>query len=190
MAPQLSEDEVDDLIYLARTGDNDELKSLLLTIVEREKILPAEVLIAAKDEGKSTCLHMAAANGHLDTVTLLLSHFASRPKEEKQAYLDAPNEYGNAGLHWASMSGHLPIVKVLVEEGASVALPNDKNYIPLDLASFNEKFDVVDYFLKKSGDLEQENGEDGLNGAVANVEIEDEDDSAGSSKPTEGSSSS
>lgn len=64
MAPQLSEDEVDDLIYLARTGDNDELQSLLTTIAEREKVSPAEVLIAAKDEGKSTCLHMAAANGH------------------------------------------------------------------------------------------------------------------------------
>lgn len=49
------------------------------------------------------------------------------------------------------------MVKVLVEAGASVALANDKNYVPLDLASFGEKFDVVDYFLEKSGGLEEEN---------------------------------
>lgn len=79
---------------------------------------------------------------------------------------------------------------MLVEEGASVALANDKNYIPLDLASFNEKFDVVDYFLKKSGDLEQENGDEGLTGAVADVEIEEvEEVSASSSKPADGTSS-
>lgn len=65
MAPQLSEDEVDDLLYLARVGDNDELSSLLRSIAEREKVSPAEILSSAKDEGQSTCLHMATGNGHV-----------------------------------------------------------------------------------------------------------------------------
>lgn len=68
------------------------------------------------------------------------------------------------------------MVRCLVEAGASVALANDKNYVPLDLASFNEKFDVVDYFLKQSGDLERKNEEDGLSGAVADVKMEDEEE--------------
>jgi len=93
----------------------------------------------------------------------------------KQAFLDAPNEYGNTGLHWAALSGHLDVVKVLVEAGASVALANDKNYVPLDLASFNEKFDVVDYFLKQSEQLESKNEGDGLSGAVGGVSVEVED---------------
>ncbi|KAK0652558.1 ankyrin repeat-containing domain protein [Cercophora newfieldiana] len=176
MAPQLSEDEVDDLIYSARTGEKDDLTTFLTALAEREKTSPAEILSCAKDEGKSTCLHMAAANGHLETVSLLLNQFASRPQEEKQAFLDFPNEYGNTGLHWAALSGHLPVVKLLVEAGASVAIANDKNYVPLDLAGFNEKFDVVDYFLAQSGMLEKENGEEGLSGAAGGVELEDGDE--------------
>ncbi|KAK4122230.1 ankyrin-repeat-containing protein [Parathielavia appendiculata] len=180
MTPQLREDEIDDLLYAARTGDNDELTSLLSSLAERENASPAEILITAKDEGKSTCLHMATGNGHTETVALLISHFASRPKEEEQAFLDAPNEYGNTGLHWAALGGHLPVVTLLVEHGASVALANDKNYVPLDLASFGDKFDVVDYFLAQSGGLEEENAlgvkqeeGEGLNGAVEGVQIDE-----------------
>lgn len=65
MTPQLSDNEIDDLLYSARTGDNDELTTLLTALAEREKVLPAEILASARDEGKSTCLHMATGNGHL-----------------------------------------------------------------------------------------------------------------------------
>lgn len=63
------------------------------------------------------------------------------------------------------------MVKFLVEGGASPALANDKNYIPLDLASFGEKMDVVDYFLSQSGGLEGEN-EGGLSGATEGMDID------------------
>lgn len=104
-------------------------------------------------------------------VKSLLEQFDSRPKEDRQSFLDAPNEFGNTGLHWAALGGHLEVVKFLVEGGASPALANDKNYIPLDLASFGEKTDVVDYFLSQSGGLEGEN-EEGLNGAAQGMDIE------------------
>ncbi|KAL2132109.1 hypothetical protein VTI74DRAFT_4198 [Chaetomium olivicolor] len=177
MAPQLNEEEIDDLLYSARIGDKDELTSLLSSLAEREKVSPAEILTSAKDEGKSTCLHMATGNGHVEIVSLLFSHFASRPAAEKQAFLDFPNEYGNTGLHWAALGGHLPVVKLLVENGASVALANDKNYVPLDLASFSDKFDVVDYFLAQSGGMEEENAAEGagLNG----VKLEEGKDESG-----------
>ena len=64
MAPTLSGDEIDDLIYLARAGEDAELTQLLKELAEREKVSIADVLEAARDEGKATCLHMAAANGH------------------------------------------------------------------------------------------------------------------------------
>lgn len=64
MAPNLSEDEIDDLIYLSRAGEDAELTQMLKELAEREKATVAEVLEAAKDDGKATCLHMAAANGH------------------------------------------------------------------------------------------------------------------------------
>jgi hypothetical protein len=65
MAPKLSEDEIDDLVYLARTGDDADLTELLSSLAERESATPAEILLAAKDEGKSTTLHMATGNGHV-----------------------------------------------------------------------------------------------------------------------------
>lgn len=65
MAPSLSEEEIDDLIYLARAGEDAELTEMLQELATREAATPADILIAAReDQSKATCLHMAAANGH------------------------------------------------------------------------------------------------------------------------------
>lgn len=198
MAPKLSEDEIDDLIYFARAGEVNDLTSTLVSLSSREAVSPAEILSAARDEGKSTCLHMATGNGSLGTyshntswpmsptesrpltyypeiVKLLVSHFSDRPKEEKQAFLDAPNEFGNTGLHWAALGGHLEVVEYLIAEGASPALANDKNYIPLDLASFSEKMNVVDYFLGQMEKMEGSNESEGLESAAAGMGLEGEE---------------
>lgn len=65
MAPNLTEDEIDDVVYFARVGEDGDLVETLTALSEREKVSPAEILLAAKAEGKSTALHMAAGNGHL-----------------------------------------------------------------------------------------------------------------------------
>lgn len=67
MAPKLTENEIDDLIYFARVGEQGDLDEFLSSLAEREKVSKAEILAVAKDEGKSTCLHMAAGNGILGT---------------------------------------------------------------------------------------------------------------------------
>jgi hypothetical protein len=65
MAPSLSEDEVDDLIYLARVGEKEDLKALTNELLNRETCSSANLLEAAKDEASGNgVLHMAAANGH------------------------------------------------------------------------------------------------------------------------------
>lgn len=132
-----------------------------------------------------------------EIVKLLVEHFTERPKEEKQAFLDAPNEFGNTGLHWAALGGHLEVVKYLIAEGASPALANDKNYIPLDLASFGEKMNVVDYFLSQMDKMENSgDGEEGLGNAAAAMDLgEDEagevgDEEAGKDEAKPSSSSS
>lgn len=96
-----------------------------------------------------------------DTVQVILSFFEDRPADEKKAFVDATNEFGNTGLHWAALGGHLPVVRCLAEQhGASVGLANDRNYVPLDLASFGEepKRDVVDYFLSTMDRMEAAGG--------------------------------
>jgi hypothetical protein len=65
MAPQLSEDDIDDLIYCARAGEGAELLETVNALAEREKVAPAIILMAGKDAGQSTVLHMATGNGHL-----------------------------------------------------------------------------------------------------------------------------
>lgn len=215
MAPNLSEDEIDDLIYFARAGEVSDLTETLTALSTREAVSPAEILLAARDSGKSTCLHMATGNGNLgkfsipnlttlfsmllysycgsEITTLLLSHF-TKP-EQKTAFLDAPNEFGNTGLHWAALGGHLSVVKFLVDQGSGVGVANDKGYIPLDLASFGEKMEVVDYFLASMKETEGENGE-GLGSAAGGLELEEgvageeeeaEAEDAGASKPSSSS---
>lgn len=123
---------------------------------------------------------------HVEIVKILVEAFVGRPKEEKQAFLDAPNEFGNTGLHWAALGGHLDVVKYLVAEGASPAIANDKNYIPLDLASFGEKMNVVDYFLSQMDNLEGENEDEGLDSAAAAMEIDGEDKTGEAAEEGEG----
>lgn len=119
-----------------------------------------------------------------ETVRLLLQRFASRPKAEKQAYVDAPNEFGNTALHWAALGGHLDTVKLLAEEhGATQAVANDRNYVALDLALFNGHEDVAEYFLAQVKGLESKNGgEGGLEGAVEGIELEGEEVEDGDGK--------
>ncbi|TRX89438.1 hypothetical protein FHL15_009607 [Xylaria flabelliformis] len=179
MAPSLSEEEIDDLIYLARVGDDTDLTNMLQELASRDAATPADILTAAREEqSKATCLHMAAANGHAKTVTLILSYLpvvaktsvtaapppAPEGDESAQAdrpYIDAQNAFGNTALHWACLGGHLDIVKLLLSRGASPAITNEKDQIPLDLAAFNNHMHVVDHFLAQSKDLEGGNAQEG-----------------------------
>ncbi|KAM0270607.1 hypothetical protein ACHAQH_009391 [Verticillium albo-atrum] len=175
MAPNLTEEEIEDLIYFARAGEQADLSEALTTLSTRESASPAAILTAAHDESKATCLHMAAGNGNLDLVSAILEHFAPLPAEERKAALDQANEFANTALHWACLRGHLPVVKALLDAGASPALANDKDEIPLDCALFAEKQDVVDHFMSLSRALEGDNGEGGLSSGVGGVEVEVEE---------------
>jgi uncharacterized protein len=115
----------------------------------------------------------AKANPSQETVKKLVAYFDGRPKEEKQTYLDEANEHGNTGLHWAALGGHLDTVKFLLDQGASPALANERNYVPLDLANFNDKTEVAQYFLSFSGMLEDKNQESGLSSAAEKVNLDE-----------------
>jgi hypothetical protein len=68
MAPKLTEDEIDDLLYFARIGDKAEFSTLEDELCKRESVSEVQLLEAAKDEESGNgILHMAAANGHSGT---------------------------------------------------------------------------------------------------------------------------
>lgn len=65
MTVSLSEDEIDDLLYLARIGEKDEFTSLEGELCKRDGVAAAGLLEAATDAASGNgVLHMAAANGH------------------------------------------------------------------------------------------------------------------------------
>lgn len=71
----LSEDEIDDILYSARTNDLHFLKSLLAELSIKFMNSPGGILKCAVDFGTAnTALHMAAGNGN--TGTSLLRHMA------------------------------------------------------------------------------------------------------------------
>jgi uncharacterized protein len=86
---------------------------------------------------------------------------AETATQAEPPYIDAQNSFGNTALHWACLGGHLDIVKLLLSRGASPAIANDKDQIPLDLAAFNNHMHVVDYFLSQSKDMEGDNAQQG-----------------------------
>lgn len=114
-----------------------------------------------------------ANNRSAETVRKIIQAFDDRAKEEKKAFLDEPNEHGNTGLHWAALGGHLDMVKLLMDNGASPALANEHDFVPLDMANQNDKSEVSQYFLSFLSQLEGENTENGLGEAASSIEIEE-----------------
>lgn len=89
------------------------------------------------------------------------------------------NSFGNTALHWACLGGHLDVVKLLLSRGASPTAANDKDQIPLDLAAFNNHMNVVEYFLSRSKEIEDEHAKQGgLEMGANNVQIKEEEDGA------------
>ncbi|KAJ2905304.1 ankyrin repeat containing protein yar1 [Zalerion maritima] len=169
----LTEDEIDDLVYFARAGDIDELADAIKEISSRTSLAPPEVLLKAKDEGGQTPLHMAVANGHLATTTLIISHISSHPS--KLTLLNAQNSFGNTPLHWAAERGHIEIVKFLVSSGADPTIANSKGDIPLDSAQFGMREEVTTYFIAQNERLEKEGkpSEEGLARAMGDADVKD-----------------
>ena len=65
MAPKLTEDEIDDLLYFARTGELDDFQVTVTELKTRESTGLVDLLQVAKDEHSGNGpLHMASANGH------------------------------------------------------------------------------------------------------------------------------
>ncbi|KAI5799201.1 ankyrin repeat-containing domain protein [Peziza echinospora] len=201
MAP-LTEDHIDDILYLARIGDVTELLVLLTELREAGITTPSggntnkEYILAAKDEDGNTAIHMASANGHTGIVTTFLpqsskseattttstaptesSSSSSTPTQPPHILTTPQNTAGNTPLHWASVNGHLSTVKALVELGnADATVQNKAGRDPVFEAELADHGDVVDWLLRSCGELEVAigAGERGKGGDDSSDEEEEE----------------
>ena len=172
MAPNLSEDEIDELLYLVRIGDRDDFIALTKELGNRERCTIANLLETAKDGASGNgVLHMAAANGHdgrfrspLISNTLTNKHSEilnlvldnlSKPLPQNPtmlAILNTQNLSGNTALHWAALNGNLESVKKLLEYGADPTITNQKGHDAIYEAELNYKTEVVEWVLKEGGE--------------------------------------
>ena len=86
-----------ELVDAARFHDADVVRAVLT-------VYPQSINFT--DDHANSPLHMAAANGHVDLVELLL-RFGADPSRK--------NEKGNTPLHWAAANGHQSVVDVLLK---------------------------------------------------------------------------
>lgn len=138
---KLTQEEMDIILSEVRAGELELLKEIFEEI-------PKESILDIKDDMTlATPIHMAAANGHLETLRYLLSIIS---KKDAISLTKVKNETGNTALHWAAYNGHLEVVKLLVDEFEADAFEkNEAGHDSIYEAENNGKVDVENWFLKK-----------------------------------------
>ncbi|KAK9450850.1 ankyrin repeat-containing domain protein, partial [Limtongia smithiae] len=164
MQRPLTEEEADDVVYFARSGDLEEFSAFLTSLATELSVPSSTIVQEAKDPySGSTALHMACANGHVEIVNYLLSLVDSFTPAAI-AFVNMQNESGNTALHWACLNGLQEIVTRLCDAGADPFIKNSAGQDSIFQAENNEKLDVVDYMLERysdafEGELIDESGE-------------------------------
>ncbi|MGC1181946.1 ankyrin repeat domain-containing protein [Legionella sp.] len=89
-------------------------------------------------------LYIAAMNGHLEVVKILLKQGAD---------VHAVTKKGFTPLYSAAHQGHLKVVKTLLEQGANVNAMSNEDVTPLCIAARNGHLEVVKILLEQGADV-------------------------------------
>lgn len=132
-------------------GDEPEAnEAILFDAVQHNKIAVVEQLVDAhihlidsKDKGKANLVCMAAQEGHLAVLELLL-----RKRADPNATDQSDTMWRRKALHHAAARGHVKIVQKLVECGADINIGDADSRTPLHWAATNGWVAVAEYLLK------------------------------------------
>ena len=123
--PELSEDQILDLLYYARTGSLHDLKAELQAIALEKTTTPAQTLKVIRDPHTgNTAAHYAAANGHMSILSYVQEVREGTSLTEKGAHavdddlacslFKDVNAQGSTPLHYAAVNGQEAAVKILL----------------------------------------------------------------------------
>ncbi|CCF58709.1 hypothetical protein KAFR_0F01130 [Kazachstania africana CBS 2517] len=149
----LEQEDQDSIILDARAGDLESLQEIFTTLID-----PKLLTTCRDSSSKSSALHMAAGNGHLEVVKYITSLIDS---EEREKFVNIQNESGNTALHWASLNGKLDVVQYLCDEcNADPFLRNQFGHDAIFEAENNGREEIETYFLKKYDVEPESDGEE------------------------------
>lgn len=121
-----------DFLRASKIGDIKSIELLLKSGINPNNI---------EDNNGFRPLHIAARNGYITLVELLLEHGAS---------LDERTNYGFTPLHLAAKFGYLDVVRVLLRRGANTRLKTNKRDTPTRLALKNDQSKIASYIIENS----------------------------------------
>ena len=121
--PHVDEDTSLDILYCARVGDLDELKTTLSNFASSLAVpLPStlSVLDTARDElTGNTAMHYAAANNHVNVLQWIRDEGdqerTPNDSSAQSARFARTNNSGSTPLHYAAMNGALEAAKLMTE---------------------------------------------------------------------------
>lgn len=168
--PELTLDDIDDLIYFTRANEAEDLKSTLSSLAQKHNCTEGDIINATIDpDSGNTLLHYSSANGLLDLLKLFLDNLRTQlqplPTTESsddwkdfnpvvaspEHLINRQNGQGNTPLQWAAYNGHVDAVKVLVAAGANMWIKNAAGHLAMFEAERAERTEVVGFLLLAGG---------------------------------------
>lgn len=111
-----------------------------------QMLLESKAKVQLKTRRLCSALSMAAEEGHLESVRLLL-------KANAWLDMDSPDTRGYTALHTAVENGHTAVAKELLNVGADARIPRNNGWTCIMSAAYHGSTSMLQHLVEVSGDV-------------------------------------